>query len=252
VLIDIDAQKRAEHTLEELRGRLQRASQSAMVAELAASIAHEINQPLTAVVSNGQACANWLAQEPPRLDQARHSAARVVSEGSRAGEIVARLRALFKLGPPNRASLSMNEVISEVLELTRSEVQRRRVLVRAELDRSQPNVAVDRVQMQQVVLNLVNNALDAMDENGARPKLLVLRSIQSGGGIVVEVSDTGAGIDDPGRVFDAFFTTKSHGMGVGLTISRSIVEAHGGRISANQVEPHGASFRVELPLESPA
>jgi len=249
LLIDIEEHKRAEAALSETRTRLTRASQAATVAELAASIAHEINQPLTGVVSNGQACSNWLGSDPPNVENARRAAEGVVRDVTYVGEVVSRLRTLFKRGPLNRVPLSMNELMSDVLDLLRSEAIRRRALIRTELDPNLPTVYGDRVQLQQVVLNLLNNALDAMDAILTRPKTLIVRSaVAPASHILVEVSDSGIGLDDPAKVFEPFYTTKSHGMGVGLAVSRSIIEAHEGRIWATKREPHGTSFAFTLPL----
>ena len=249
IFIDIDEQKRIEGALSETRVRLNRAAQIATVAELSASIAHEINQPLTAIVSNGEACVNWLATEPPNLERARRAAARVVRDGTHAGEIIKRLRTLFKLGHTARVPLLINDLVGEVLDLVRSEATRRRVSIRTELDRDLPEVPGDRVQLQQVVLNLLNNALDAMDAVVTRHKVLSIRTAVDPAGVVVEVSDTGVGLDDLDQLCEPFFTTKARGMGMGLAVTRSIVEAHAGRLWATRRDPHGTCFHFVLPLD---
>lgn len=252
MLMDIEEQRRADDTMSDMRGRLMQAARVATVAELSASIAHEINQPLTAVVSNGQACNNWLSAQPPNVENARRAADRVVRDGRAAGEIVARLRALFKRGPLDRDSLSMNQLIQDVLDLIRPEAGRRRAVIQSDLDPHLPAVIGDRVQLQQLVLNLVQNALDAVDTTATRPRTVRLRSSRDAeGGVLVEVIDSGVGLPDPTKVFEAFFTTKDHGMGMGLAICRTIVEAHGGQIRAANGESQGARFSFTLPARPP-
>jgi signal transduction histidine kinase len=225
-----------------------------MLGEITASIAHEVNQPLAAVVMNGNACRRWLAADPPNLDEAREAAQRVVSDGERAGKVIARIRALVRRGATERQVLDLNEIIRDALGFTRAELERKGVVVRAELNEGLPAVLGDRVQLQQVVVNLALNAGDAMaDVPPASRELRVTSRRDNNSGVIVEVKDRGRGIDSQhaGRLFEAFFSTKSGGLGMGLTISRSIIEMHGGKIWATSDEDVGATMRFALPAASP-
>jgi len=249
LLIDIDDRKSMEETLRSTQARLSRAIQIATVGELAASIAHEINQPLAAVVANGHACVRWLTAESPSIAKAREAAERVVRDGREAGEVVRRIRALFRRASPEMATIDLNGVIGEVLDLLRGEMSRRHVAVNTELEAALPSVTGDRVQLQQLVLNLVVNGMDAMETICESARKISLRSTwHCEGNALVEVQDWGVGLKDPDKVFEAFFTTKEHGMGMGLTICRSIVEAHGGQLWASSADGPGAVFRFTLPL----
>jgi len=253
LLIDIDDRKSMEEALHSTESRLTRATQTATVGELAASIAHEINQPLAAVVTNGHACLRWLTAEPPRLVRAREAAERIVRDGKEAGEVVRRIRALFRRAALEKSALDLNDVIGEVLRLLGGETTKRRVTVETDLETGLPPVVADRVQMQQLVLNLLINGFDAMDDVSDRPRKLSIRSRQhSEDTALVEIRDSGVGMKDPDKVFEAFFTTKENGMGMGLTICRSIVEAHDGRLWASSAEGTGTIFRFTLPLKSSA
>jgi PAS domain S-box-containing protein len=253
LLIDIDDRKSMEDALRSTQTRLSRAMQTATVGELAASIAHEINQPLAAVVTNGHACLRWLATEPPSLDRAREAAERIVRDGKDAGEVVQRIRALFRRAALEKVSLDLNDVIGEVLRLLGGETTKRRVAVETDLEPMLPRVVADRVQMQQLVLNLLINGLDAMDEVSDRPRKLSIRSRQhSGDTALIEIRDFGTGLKEPEKIFEAFFTTKENGLGMGLTICRSIVEAHDGRLWASPADGHGTIFHFTLPLKSSA
>jgi PAS domain S-box-containing protein len=250
LMIDIDDRKRIEEDLRATQSRLSRATQTATVGELAASIAHEINQPLAAVVANGHACLRWLTAEPPSLPKAREAAERIVRDGKEAGEVVRRIRALFRRAALEKVALDLNEVIGEVLHLLGGETTKRRVTVETELETSLPPVAADRVQLQQLVLNLLINGLDAMDEVSDRPRKLSIRSRRHcEDTALVEIGDSGVGLKDPDKIFEAFFTTKENGMGMGLTICRSIVEAHDGRLWASPADGPGTVFRFTLPLK---
>ena len=251
LLIDIDDRKRMEEDLRATQNRLSRATQTATVGELAASIAHEINQPLAAVVTNGNACLRWLAADPPNLARAYEAAERIVRDGKEAGEVVRRIRALFRRAALEKAALDLNDVIGEVLHLLSGETTKRRVTVETDLEAALPSVVADRVQLQQLVLNLLINGLDAMDAVSDRPRKLSVRSSVNGANTaLVEIQDSGTGLKDPEKIFEAFFTTKEHGMGMGLTICRSIVEAHDGRLWASPAEDCGTIFRFTLPLKT--
>jgi PAS domain S-box-containing protein len=253
LLIDIDDRKNMEEALRNTQARLSRAAQTATVGELAASIAHEINQPLAAVVANGHACVRWLSAQPPNLVKAHEAAERVVRDGKDAGEIIQRIRALFKRASLEKTALDLNELIAEVLRLTRNDVDRRGVAVETELEPDLPRIAGDRVQLQQLLLNLVVNGMEAMEEGEDRPKRLFIRSTQQASeGVLVEVRDCGPGLAEPEKAFEAFFTTKQNGLGMGLAICRSIVEAHNGRLWVESANGTGATFCFTLPKHTSA
>jgi PAS domain S-box-containing protein len=248
LLVDIDDRKNMEEALRSTQARLSRAAQTATVGELSASIAHEINQPLAAVVANGHACLRWLAAQPPNLAKAHEAAERIVRDGKGAGEIIQRTRALFKQAMLEKTDLDINEIISEVLRLTRSEVVRRGVAVETELKPDLPCVGGDRVQLQQLLFNLLINGIEAMDGVTDRPRRLFIRSNeQADEGVLVEVRDCGPGLAEPDKAFEAFYTTKENGLGMGLAICRSIVEAHRGRLWAESADGTGATFCFTLP-----
>ena len=248
LLVDIEDRKNMEEALRNTQARLSRAAQTATVGELAASIAHEINQPLAAVVANGHACLRWLAAQPPNLSKAHEAAERIVRDGKDAGEVIRRIRALFKRAALEKTALDLNEVIGDVLRLTRSEVVRRGVAVETELEPGLPCVTGDRVQLQQLLLNLLVNGIEAMEGVTDRPKRLFIGSKQQAGeGVLVEVRDCGSGLAEPDKAFEAFFTTKENGLGMGLAICRSIVEAHQGRLWAESGDGAGATFCFTLP-----
>jgi len=249
LLIDIDERKRTEEALRTTQERLSRASQIAAVGELAASIAHEVNQPLSAVVANGHACLRWLLAQPPNLGKAHEAAERIVRDGKDAGEVVRRVRALFKRAAIERTPLNLNEVIAEVLGLLRGETDRKGVAVETSLEEDLPTVVADRVQLQQVLLNLLSNGLDAMNGVVDRPKKLSIRSrTHCPDAVLVEVRDYGVGLTNADQVFEAFFTTKENGMGMGLAICRSILDAHEGRLWASSGEAPGTTFSFTLPI----
>ena len=253
VMFDIDDHKRAEEALRTTQAKLSRASRIAIVSELAASIAHEISQPLAALVANGHAIQRWLSAEPPNLDRARLTADRLIRDGNAAAEVVNRIRALFKRTGLTRARLDLNEVIREVNRLLADEVAARSVRIETDLADDLPPIWADRVQMQQVVVNLVRNGVEATESDERDPKALSIRSRRDGANsVLIEIRDEGSGLDDPERVFEPFFTTKETGMGMGLAISRWIVEAHQGRLWATQNSPRGAVFSFTLPISSSA
>jgi PAS domain S-box-containing protein len=251
LLIDIDDQKNVEEALRSNEMRLSRATRTATVGEFAGSIAHEINQPLAAVVTNGHACLRWLTNQPPDLDKAYEAAQRIVRDGKDAGEIVRRIRALFKHVSLETINLNLNEVIAEVFHLLGGEATRRSVAVQLELADDLPSVLGDRVQLQQLIFNLFLNGIEAMDSVLDRPKRLFIRSRrQSEETVLVEIQDCGVGMDDPEKAFEAFFTTKESGMGMGLAVCRSIIEAHHGRLWAESGTGEGATFLFTLPAQA--
>jgi signal transduction histidine kinase len=218
--------------------------------ELAASIAHEINQPLAAVVNNANAGLRWLNNLPPNTEEVRAALRRIVNDGERGGSIIESIRAMLKKGVRERTQLNLNELICDVMRLTQGQFQRNGVSIRSELADDLPSVLADRVQLQQVILNLFMNAAEAMLSIPERERLVCVRSGKhDGGGAVIAVEDSGPGVEpeDAKRIFEAFFTTKAEGMGMGLSICRSIVESHGGRITVAKAVPQGTVFQVTLP-----
>ena len=254
---DITDRKRAEesmrakdHALQIARTELARVSRLTTLGELTASIAHEVNQPLGAMVTNAGACARWLAAEPPNMEEARATLAYIAADGKRAGEIIERIRALTKRQLPRMESLDMNRKVLDVVALAEHELRSRDIVLSTELDPALPAVAGDRVQLQQVLLNLIVNAIEAMSDIVDRPRELTITTARSDSGtVLVAVRDSGPGLSPGalGRVFEPFYTTKTEGLGIGLSISRSIVEAHGGRLWAASNEPYGSVFRLFLP-----
>jgi signal transduction histidine kinase len=218
------------------------------IGELTASIAHEVNQPLGAIVVNAAACERWLASRPPQLAEARKALKNISADGQRASAVIGRIRALMKRQSPRKEPLDMNEAIREVLALVRQQLCSSDVVLR--LADELPRIDGDKVQLQQVLLNLIANAIDAMSGIEGRRRELAIVSRQDGANVVVEVCDSGIGMDaeHAERLFEAFYTTKEEGMGIGLAISRSIVEAHEGRMWAVPNVPYGAVFLVSLPV----
>jgi signal transduction histidine kinase len=217
--------------------------------ELTALIAHEINQPLAAVVTNANACLRWLMGPIPNLDEAREALARIVRDGNRASDVIGRIRALVKKSGTEKASLDLNEVIQEVVGLVQSEIQKSGVTLQMELADDLPQILGNRVQLQQVILNLVMNGIEAMDTVTDRPREILIRSCEhESDQLLIAVQDSGVGIDSQNleKIFDAFYTTKPQGMGMGLAISRSIVENHGGRLWAVPNDSPGATFQFTL------
>jgi signal transduction histidine kinase len=232
--------------------RLEREARLMTGDAVSASIAHEVKQPLSAIVTDAYASLRWLDRTPPNLDEAKEALKRITVDGLRAGAVIDSIRAIFKKDAGNRTSLDINELISEVLALTRNDLQRHRILVQADPNAQLPEIRGDRIQLQQVLLNLVTNAIDSMaGKDGAR--LLRVRSqVDDGGGVIVSVADTGIGMGwhERERIFDPLFTTKSGGMGMGLSICRSIIEAHGGRLWTAPNQPDGAVFQFMLLADS--
>jgi PAS domain S-box-containing protein len=250
VAFDINDSKEMEEMLRSTRRKLSAAMQIATVAELSASIAHEINQPLASVVTNAHAAQTWLSRDPPNLERARGTLERIIRDGHSAAEVVRRIRALFKETAPVKSHLDMNRIVEEVLGLLTDELRDNSILVETELDADLPTIDADHVQIQQTLINLVHNAIEAMHGVTDGAKSLVVRSRRQGEELVIHVRDHGVGITDPTLMFEPFFTTKASGMGMGLAICRSIVEAHGGRVWATAHEDAGMTLSFTLPLAS--
>jgi signal transduction histidine kinase len=252
-VIDITERKRAEQErgrLHQLEADLAHINRVSMMGELTASIAHEVNQPLSGVVSNGSACLRWLAGDAPNVEEAREAARRIVRDGKRAGEVIARVRALAKRAATPSEKLDLNETIREVLALVGDEAKRMGVMIRAQFADNLSPVSGDRVQLQQVVLNLAMNAIEAMSSGEERPReLLITTRNLDADQVQVTVKDSGPGIDPNtiDKIFDPFYTTKPGGMGMGLSISRSILQAHGGRLWAAAKDGPGTIFHFTLP-----
>ncbi len=252
IIRDLTSRKRTEAELEQARAELVRVARVTTLGELTAAIAHEVNQPLTGLVSSGNACLRWLAGDVPNLKAARESVERMISAGSRAGEVIRRIRALVGKAPPLRDRLNINDAITEVIALIRGEIQGNRISLRTKLSTDVPLVLGDRIQLQQVILNLILNAMEAMSDVSPQPRELSVSSAKDGpNGALVSVRDSGTGLDGTvmDRLFEAFYTTKAHGMGIGLAVSRTIIQAHGGRLWAAPNVPQGAIFQFTLPAD---
>ena len=245
-----DRLRASEHDLQLARVELARVSRLTTMGELAASIAHEVNQPLTAVINNGSACLRLLANHSLEPEVLRRALGEIIDDGTRASAVLARIRAFIKKEPAERNPLDINEVIQDVLVLAGRELYEHRVLVDRQLTTKLPFVLADRVQLQQVLLNLIMNGIEALIAVTDRPRFIGVQSrVEQSGDVLVAVSDSGTGFDsEVDRVFTPFFTTKPTGMGMGLSISRSLVEGHGGRLWAEPNSPHGAVFSFTLPV----
>ena len=243
--------KQAEEALRQARAELAHVNRVTTLGELTASLAHEVNQPIGAAVTNASTCLRWLAGDTPNLEEARAAAMRVVTDGRRAAEIINRVRLLFKKAAPERELVNANEVIPKMIALLYGEAARYNIAVRAELAADLPQVIGDRVQLQQVLMNLIVNSIDAMKEVEGTRELVIRSQRTENEQIQISVMDTGVGLpqQEAEQIFNAFFTTKSHGTGLGLRISRSIVESHGGRLWAADNPPRGASFYFTLPTK---
>ena len=244
-----DQLRASERNLQMTQAELVRVSRLTTMGELAASIAHEVNQPLTAVINNGSACLRLLANDNLEPEVLRRALEGIIADGTRASAVLARIRAFIKKEPAEKSELDINEVIQEVLVLAGRELYENQVLPDHQLKTDLPSVLADRVQLQQVLLNLIMNGIEAMAAVTDRPRLLGVQSrIDESGDVLVAVSDSGTGFGlELDRVFNPFFTTKANGMGMGLSISRSLVESHGGRLWAAPNSPHGAVFSFTLP-----
>lgn len=240
--------KHAEEALREAQGDLARVSRVTTMGELTASLAHEVNQPIAAAVTNANTCLRWLTRDQPDVAEAREAASRIVKDATRAAEIISRTRLLFKKGTAQRELVSVNEMVREMIVLLHGEATRHKVLIRTELVADLPQVMGDRVQLQQVLMNLMLNGIEAMKEVDGKRELVIKSQRAENEEVLVSVSDTGVGLptEQVDQIFKAFFTTKPQGTGMGLSISRSIVESHGGRLWANGNSPRGASFCFTL------
>ena len=245
-------QSRAEEALRRVQAELAHVARVTTLGELTASIAHEVNQPIAAAMLNAQTALRWLAAQPPDLEEANQALARIVEAGNRAGNVIGRIRDLVKKTPHRVDLFDINDAIREVVELTRPEAVKNDVLVRMELADGLPLVKGDRVELQQVVLNLIVNAVEAMSAVAKRPRELVIRTERAESDVMVTVRDSGPGLPetDVDRIFQPFHTTKQAGLGMGLSISRSIIEAHGGRLWASASAPHGAAFQFTAPADA--
>jgi PAS domain S-box-containing protein len=260
-VLDLTERKRADENLRESERRyreaqmeLAHANRVTTMGQLAASIAHEVMQPVAAAVTNANAALRWLGRHPPDLEEVRQAVDRIVRNGKRAGDILGRIRALIKKVPPRHDRLDINETILEVIELTRSELLRHRISLQTELAQGLPMIRGDRIQLQQVIVNLVINAVEAMSDAGESRELLISTAEDEGSGVLVSVRDSGPGPTPESfdHLFDAFYTTKPGGMGMGLSICRSIIEAHGGRIWAIPNAGPGITVQFALPISEPA
>ncbi len=249
LIASLSEQKRAEEALRQAQADLAHINRVTTMGELAASLAHEVNQPIAAAVTNAHACLNWLASDTPNLDAARASAMSIVEDGTRAAEIISRTRLLFKKGTPQRQVVDVNDVIREMIVLLRSEATRYSISIRTELAAHLPQVMADRVQLQQVMMNLINNSIEAMKDVKGTRELTITSQRTDTQQLMVCVSDTGVGLpsQQADKIFNAYFTTKPQGTGMGLSISRSIVESHSGRLWAADNSSRGATFHVILP-----
>jgi PAS domain S-box-containing protein len=249
---DLTEYMQASDALRQAQADLARLNRVMVLGEMTASIAHEINQPIAAVITNANAGLRWLGARPPDLDEVRQTLGRIVRDGTRAGEVIGGIRALVKKMPPRRELLDLNQTIREVVALTQTEMQRNGVRLQSRPADDLPLISADRIQLQQVLINLIVNAIEAMAGTSDRPReLKIVSGIDDPNDAFVEVQDTGPGLDsaEVDRLFHSFYTTKPEGIGMGLAISRSIIEAHGGRLSAAPNKPCGAVFRLTLPVE---
>ena len=249
LLTDIEDRTRALAQLEQMQSDFAHMNRVSMMGELAGSLSHEITQPIASARNNARAAQNFLDMQPPDLSEVREALGCVVGDTDRAGDIIDRIREHMKKAPPRKGQFDLNEAINEVIVLGRSAIIKNGVWVQTRLSEGLVPIHGDRVQLQQVVLNLILNAVEAMGSVEAKPRDLLISTEQDRTGVLVAVRDSGPGIDPSHleRVFDAFYTTKSGGMGMGLSICRSIIEAHGGRLWAEANEPRGTIFQFTLP-----
>jgi C4-dicarboxylate-specific signal transduction histidine kinase len=246
---DVTQRQRSEEALGKVRSELAHVARVTSLGVLTASIAHEVNQPLAAIVTNASTCLRMLGADPPSIEGASDKARRVIRDGHRAAAVVTRLRALFTGKEATTETVDLNEATREVIALSASELQKSRITLRQELCSDLPLVMGDRVQLQQVILNLLLNATDALRAVEARPREIVLRTERAADGVRLSVQDSGVGIEPQAaaQLFEAFYSTKQGGMGIGLSVSRSIIESHQGRIWAEPNDGHGATFTFALP-----
>jgi C4-dicarboxylate-specific signal transduction histidine kinase len=256
----IAERQRAEDALSAARAELTHATRVTVMGEMVASIAHEVTQPLTGIVTNGNACLNWLRGTTPNMDRAQGAVERIIRDGERANEVIEGIRSLVKKTPPQKILLDINDLIRKTIALAVGEILRNQVQLQTDLASGISDITGDRVQLQQALLNLIVNAIEAMGAVKERPRRLLIRSARQEEpfGVVVTVQDSGVGLDShkQNRVFDAFFTTKPQGLGMGLSICRTIISTHGGRLLARSNADHGSTFEFTLPantgeMESP-
>src|SRR6266481_6421682 len=252
--IDIEERKRASEALREAQENLARVSRVTTMGELTASLAHEVKQPIAAASTNASTCLRWLAGDTPNIEEARAAATRIIKDGQRAAEIISRVRLLFQNITPQQEPIDVNEIIREIIVLLRSEATRYNISVRAELAAGLPQVMGDRVQLQQVLMNLMINGIEAMKDVDGTREIAIKSQRGENEQVLVSVSDTGVGlpVQQGDKIFKAFFTTKPQGTGMGLRISHSIIESHGGRLWAANNSPRGASFCFSLPTKAEA
>jgi C4-dicarboxylate-specific signal transduction histidine kinase len=255
LLKEMEERKLAEEAYSKAQAELARVTRMTALGALAASISHEVNQPLAAVVTNADACTIWLSSDPPNLEEARIALDSIAREGTRASEVVRHIRAMFSNAAPERCVIGLNDLIHEVCALMEPEAARNDAVVETDLAPHQCEVMADRVQLQQLILNLIRNGIEAMSSVTDRPRrILVTSKTQDSATVFIAVRDSGTGIDETNlkRIFDTFFTTKTQGMGMGLSISHSIIDAHGGRLWATNNPDHGATFQFTLPASGEA
>lgn len=254
--MDVTERKQAEQEREKLRqleADLAHINRVNIMGELAAALAHEIKQPIAASITSANACLRWLAHDPPDLDRARAAAVRIEQDGNRAADVINRLRSFYKKGtPPELGIVDLKEIIREMTALLRKETVRHSIKIHSDLNEDMPNVLADRVQLQQVFMNLMLNAIEAMKDTGGKLTITSRRTPE--GQLIVSIEDTGVGLPagNTERIFDAFHSTKPQGTGMGLAITRSIVEAHGGRVWATANQEAGATFHFTLPARAEA
>ena len=249
ICLDIDGEMRAQDELRQAQEKLARASQAASLAELSASIAHEVNLPLAAIVANSYACQRWLTASPPNIERAHRTVERVIRDANGAADVVSRIRALFRQSGEKRSTSALSNIIAEVSDLMAEEAARRHTEIVVDVDDDVPLVAIDRIQIQQVLSNLIRNGIDAMDGMAGKKVIQVRVTRQDEETVRITVSDSGLGVATPDKVFQPFFSTKEQGMGMGLAICRSIVESHGGNLWVDKNLPQGATFAFSLPVK---
>jgi PAS domain S-box-containing protein len=247
IWIDIDERKRAEDHLRDTRIKLAKVSRLATVAELAASIAHQLSQPLTSIIANAQAAKRWLIAAPPNMTEVNSSLERTIRQARAADETMQHIRALFKQEFFDKKAVKISDILCEVVRVVQEDPKKRDVPIECRFEQYLPMVRVDQIQIQQVFINLIVNAMEALEGQQVAP-LVVLRATTDSNRMLIQVIDNGPGVDFPDQIFAAFMTTKEKGMGIGLAVSRSIVEAHGGRLWAEKDSDSGARFNVALPL----
>ncbi|MBB5318111.1 sensor histidine kinase [Tunturibacter empetritectus] len=243
----IAARRLAEESLRQTQAKLAQATQIATISEFSASVIHEISQPLSAMVANGQTCVRWLSTDPPNLANAQSAAERIVRDGKDAGGIIQGLRSLFRRSPPEKTPFDLRPIVTEVVSLIRGRAEREKITVEVQLPKDLPKIIGDRLQLQQVLMNLVLNGMESMRTVTDRPKTLEIHSREQDGMVLTEIRDQGVGIADFEKVFDAFFTTKEDGMGMGLSICKSIIEAHEGRLWGSPGSMTGTVFSFAIP-----